>query len=236
MFKINARVLIKEPRGFIRILQILFGLLACSTTAGFSTISTLHIDCPDATPFTVEYKVEYPFDLRNAEVSSPFNCTDDTKVVTETFPIDFSFTSMLYKFVCMYSVLYAIGAAIYYCFFTEKYETNPLAPMVDLCLTLLFTIFWIFITCLWALNVCDLKHYTHPHYFKDFLSVCQDSEANCQPANPGKWTSLTVSIVCGFTSVVLWMGSTWFIFKETTLHKKQAYQAQGQPNAQQQQQ
>lgn len=231
MDHINIRVLIKEPRGFIRILQVLLSILAWTATTGFSTTSTLHIYCPEATPFTVEYKIEYPFDLRATEISSPYNCTDDTNVVTDIFPIDFSCTSMLYVLVCVISLFYAIGAAAYYCIFTAKYETDPLAPMVDLCLTLLLTISWIIITCTWALNVSDLKHYTHPNYFKDFLTVCQDSDANCQPSNPGKWSSLTVSIVCGFTCVVLWLGSTWFIFKETTLHKKQ-YPSGGTSSAQ----
>lgn len=224
MDKVNLRVLIKEPRGFIRILQIFFSILAWSTTAGFSTISILTINCPDAATFPVEYKIDYPFDLRQTEVSAPFNCTDDTNVIAEKFPIDFSTTSMLYVLVCFLSLIYAIGITIYYCLFTAKYETDPLAPMVDLCLTLLLTIFWITITCTWALNVSDLRHYTHPHYFKDHLTVCEDIEANCQPTNPGKWSSLTVSIVCGFTCIVLWLGSTWFTFKETTLHKKQPYQ------------
>lgn len=220
MDKINLRVLIKEPRGFVRILQILFSILAWSTTAGFSTKSTLHIDCPDATPFTVDYKISYPFDLRQTEVNVPADCRDDTEVVQDTFPIDFSATSMLYVLVCIISLIYAICSLSCYCLLTSRYENDPLAPMVDLCLTLLITICWIVITLTWALNVSDLKHYTHPHYFKDSLSVCQDTEANCQPSNPGKWSSLTVSIVCGFACIVLWLGSTWFIFKETTLHKQ----------------
>lgn len=232
MENLNTRVLIKEPRGFIRILQVIFAALAWSTTAGFSTTSTLHIDCPEAPAYHAEYKIAYPFDLRETEILSPENCTDDTKVVPDTFPIDFSSTSMLFVLVCVLSLLYALGAAAYYCLFTAKYETDPLTPMVDLCLTLLFTICWVIITCTWALNVSDLKHYTHPHYFKDSLAVCRDIEANCQPSNPGKWSSLTVSIVCGFTCVVLWFGSTWYIFKETTLHKKQNYQATAQ-NSQQ---
>jgi uncharacterized membrane protein len=219
MDQINLRALIKEPRGFVRLLQVLFSILAWSTTSGFSTTSTLHIDCPDATPFTVEYKIIYPFDLREVEVSVPYNCTDDTDVVQDSFPIDFSSTAMLYVLVSIISLLYAIGAAICYCFFTARYEANPLALMVDFFLTLLITILWTVITCTWALNVSDLKHYTHPHHFKDSLTVCQDSDANCQPSNPGKWSSLTVSIVCGFTCAVLWLGSTWFIFKETTSTK-----------------
>lgn len=224
-------MLLKEPRGFVRILQAIFSILAWSTTAGFSTISTLHIDCPDSAPFTVEYKIEYPFDLRNTEVAAPYNCTDDTDVVNDTFPIDFSCTAMLYVLVCFISLVYSVGAAVHYCLFSSKYENDPLAPMVDLCATMLIAVFWIGITCVWALNISDLKHYTHPHYFKDSLTVCQDAEANCQPSNPGKWSSLTVSIICGFTCVVMWIGSTWFVFKETSLHKKPQFQTQTQPQA-----
>lgn len=239
MDRINLRVLLKEPRGFIRLLQVLFSILAWSTTARFSTSSILHVDCPPGesidrqsllnSTFSVEFKIAYPFDLRNVEVQSPFNCSDvqDTSVVTvnDSFPIDFSATSMLYVAICALSLFYALASAVYYCVFTARYETNPLAPMVDLCITLLFTIAWVAITCTWALNVSDLKHFTHPNYFKEYLSICQDVEANCQITSPGKWTSLTVSISCGFTCIVLWLGSTWFIFKETSLHKKQTYQA-----------
>lgn len=226
---INLRVLIKEPRGFVRLLQIVFSILAWSTTSGFATISTLQIVCPDnATPWFVEFKIAYPFDLRESKFSVPLNCSDDTDVIQDSFPIDFSTTAMLYVLLCIISLLYAIGTLLCYCFLTVRYETDPLAPMVDLSLTLLLTICWIIMTLTWALNVSDLKHYTSPHYFKDSLTVCQDTEANCQPSNPGRWSSLTVSIVCGFTCVILWLGSTWFIFKETTLHKQKAAAAAAQ--------
>lgn len=229
----NLRVLIKEPKGFIRILQVLVGLLAWSTTAGFSTVTVLHIYCPDnSSPFNVDLEVKYPFDLRTTNVSAPQNCSDDTNVVDDKFPIDFSATSMLYVAVCVLSLIYASATAIYYCLFTAKYETDPLAPMVDLCITLLFTVAWIVITCTWLLNVTDLKHYTHPNYFQNWLSACLDEDTKCETSNPGKWTSLTVSVTCGLTCVLLWLGSTWYIFKETTLHKKPTYQA---PTTQQQQ-
>lgn len=220
---VNIRVLVKEPRGFCRILQILFAALAWSTVANFSTISKLRIFCPDTSPFTAEYKIDYPFDLRKTEVQSPINCSDDARVVIDKFPIDFSTISMLYVLISAISLLYAFGALFYYSVLTAKYETDPLAPTVDLGITVSILILWIILTFIWALNVSDLKHYTHPHYFKERLSVCEEGVGNCQPIDPGKWSSLTVSIVCGFLCIVLWLGSSWFIFKETSFHKKQPY-------------
>lgn len=224
MNNINVRVLLKEPRGFIRLLQILFAIFAWSTTHSFSTVAILHIYCPDEAPWTVEYRIKYPFDLRESEISYPSNCANDVNVVNEKFPIDFSATAMLYVLLCVISLLYAIASLVYYCVFTSKYETDPLAPMIDLGITLLLTFSWILITCTWALNVADLKHYAHPGYFEKFLDVCHEELAGCKTADPGKYSSLTVSIICGFTCIALWLGSNWFIFKETSLHKKQPYQ------------
>lgn len=243
MDKFNLRVLIKEPRGFNRLLQVVFSALAWSTTANFKTTTTLKIDCPseklddksDQISHTVTIPVTYPFDLSNTGVAVLPNCTNDSNLVEEKFPIDFSSTSMLYVLICAISLFYAIGTLVYYCLYTAKYESDPLAPMVDLCLTLFMTILWIIITCIWALNVSDIKHYTHPRYFINQLSICTDdiNAANCQTENPGKWSSLTVSIVCGFTCVVLWLSSTWYIFKETTLHKNKQ-PVYSQPQQQQQ--
>lgn len=235
MNNINLRVLLKEPRGFVRLLQIVFSIVAWSMTANFSTISSLGVYCPIGTPFSVEYRIDYPFDLRNSEISYRFNCTNEDNSVTETFPIDFSCTAMLYVLLCAISLLYSLLSLIYYSIFTVKYETNPLAPMVDLAITIMITFFWIILSCTWAINVSDLKHYTHPQYIKKFLSICSDQAVNCQTKDPGKYSSLTVSIISGFTCVVLWLGSTWFIFKETSLHKKQSYQTASGQNAPQQQ-
>lgn len=229
---VNIRVLVKEPRGFTRILQILFSALAWSSIANFSTISILNVTCPPEEPTVpVEYKIEYPFDLRQTEVVAPNNCTDDTLVAVEKFPIDFSTISMLYVLLCAISLFYALGSLFYYSVLTAKYETDPLAPMIDLGITFSILILWILLTFLWALNVSDLKHYTHPNYYMEHLSICESEVAKCETELPGKWTALTVSIVCGFTCIVLWAGSTWFIFKETSLHKKQPYQTTGQPQA-----
>lgn len=228
---INTRVLLKEPRGFIRLLQVLFAILAWSTTASFTTTSIMEIACPNEfgqrnqTFYPAPYKISYPFDLRNTSVDAPKDCTeDDTDMIGQKFPIDFSATAMLYVLISVVSLLYAIAAGVYYCMFTVKYETDPLVPMVDLCITLLLTILWVILTITWGLNVSDLKHYVHPMYISNHVSICQNANVSCHVKELGKWSSLSVSIGCGFMCIMLWLGSTWYTFKETTLHKKPTYQ------------
>lgn len=202
---------------------MLFCIIVWSTTAGFSTITELQIDCPgDNNTYSVEYKVEYPFDAQENKVETPANCSDETYVNTQTFPLDFSCSAMLYVLVCALSMFYALGCAILYSIYSQKYCSNPLIPMVDLSITLLLALVWLVMTCMWALNVSDLKHYTHPSYIKKFVSICEDKVSNCVPAHPGKWSSLNISVVAGFTCVLLWAASLWFVFKETTLHKGQS--------------
>ncbi|KFM76611.1 Synaptophysin-like protein 1, partial [Stegodyphus mimosarum] len=66
---LNLRVLI-EPRGFIRIIQIVMSIFAFATTAGFETVVTLEIKCK-AFERTVQYKFGYPFKLGKTGFRGP---------------------------------------------------------------------------------------------------------------------------------------------------------------------
>ena len=71
----------KEPRGFIRCLTLLFGIVAFSTLANFSTEFSFNIKCKNETEFTLDdieglniYNVAvfYPFNIAGQE---PINLT-----------------------------------------------------------------------------------------------------------------------------------------------------------------
>lgn len=220
MDSINIEIITKEPRGFIRVLQVLFGIITWTLTASFSTTTSLSIDCDDGSNYKAEYKISYPFDLSQTQIDVPLNCTHQSTIVGDSFPVDFSTTAMLFVAISVVSLLYSIACIFYYSTQAFKYETDPLAPMIDLCLTFLLAVCWTLLTLTWFLNVSDLKYYTHPHYFKQFLAVCEDQKsAHCEASTIGKWSPLTASVVCGLTNIVLYIGSIWFVFKETRLHR-----------------
>ena len=74
----------KEPRGFIRCLTLLFGIVAFSTLANYSTEFSFNIKCKNQSEFTLddiigldEYPthVSYPFNIAGME---PINLTRKT--------------------------------------------------------------------------------------------------------------------------------------------------------------
>ncbi|RWS28830.1 synaptophysin-like protein [Leptotrombidium deliense] len=228
---LNTRV-IKEPRGFIRIIQFIFAILAFSTTAGFDTRTTLEISCREVKAGTVttvnhkiNYKVEYPFNFEDVPFTYPENCSEkDGKTKTDKFPMQFSSSAQFFVTVGVLCLLYSLGSCLFYVFMTRYYETNPLLPMIDLAATAILSIFWLAGAIAWAVGVSDVQHYTSPDHLKTSIQYCvklPKEEVECTNGYSGNWASLNVSLIVGFGNVFVWAASCWFVFKETTLHRKQ---------------
>ncbi|XP_076356937.1 synaptophysin-like [Tachypleus tridentatus] len=62
--ELHFRVL-KEPLGFIRIVQLVMAILAFTSTAGFSSKSSLRVQCMTTErESSIDYEFGYPFRLR----------------------------------------------------------------------------------------------------------------------------------------------------------------------------
>ena len=109
----NTEVL-KEPRGFIRCLQLLFAIVAFSTLANYSTQIAISIICKDFNPgeefrqFTRD--VTYPFRVNQLEpikVTGLCNITDD-RVDDIGFLGDFSSDAQFLVFTGVICFLYSM--------------------------------------------------------------------------------------------------------------------------------
>ena len=111
---------LKEPRGFIRCLELFFGVVAFSTLANYSTEFSFDIKCKNATlddqrPEKVQ--VDYPFNIAATEPidlskRKPCGVTfegDAEKYSKITFLESFNFSSdaQFFVFVGVVSFLYA---------------------------------------------------------------------------------------------------------------------------------
>lgn len=223
---INPLVL-KEPRGMIRALQIIFAILAFATTTSFDTESTLQVSCPPhrksdkSEPLLskIVYPIEYPFKFHDQEIFERYNCSRNIPMIQQKFPMDFSSSAQFFVATGVLAFLYAGSAIGLYLTKSTQYATNPLLPVIDLAATGLLALFWVAGSCAWALGVSDLKYYTHPRYLSEHIYVCNDRSADCSTVNPGNWASLNISLLCGFTNAFLWCMSCWFVFKETQFHQ-----------------
>jgi len=213
-----------EPRVIIRILQLIFAILAFSTTTSFDTQSTLQVTCPPikAKPqvFKINYPIEYPFKFQDTPIMQKFNCSEGIPIIQQKFPMDFTSSAQFFVATGVLGFLYAGAALGIYLAKSQQYATNPLLPVVDLGVTGVLTVFWVAGAAAWALGVSDIKYYTHPKYLSQHIFVCRDKSADCAVIDLGNWATLNISILTGFTSAFLWAMSCWFVFKETQFHQK----------------
>ncbi|GFY62543.1 UNVERIFIED_CONTAM: Synaptophysin [Trichonephila clavipes] len=207
---------IKEPRGFIRIIQCIMAILAFSTTAGFSTECEFSVSCGEGKDddIPVEYEFGYPFS--HTELNVPENC-DEKNILHLILPFDFSNAAEFFVATGVMSFLYTILILIVYIFFHQSYGNNPKLPVVDLGISAILSIFWMAGSSAWAQGVADLKYYLHPETVFKFLPIClsEKNSHECDTIEDGSYGVLNGSLILGFANFLLWTSSLWFIYKET---------------------
>ena len=112
--EVFTQQVIKEPKGFIRIVQFVFAFLAVYTTAYFSTFTSFNINCFEKKTVTIQYDVEYPFDFQNREIWANHSCEKDTVLISYKFPMDFSSSPQFFVTVGTLSLHYTMGALATY--------------------------------------------------------------------------------------------------------------------------
>ncbi|KAG8199516.1 hypothetical protein JTE90_009362 [Oedothorax gibbosus] len=218
---VSLRV-IKEPRGFIRIIQCVMAILAFSTTAGFSAECKFTIECASDKPNgikEVEYEFGYPFS--NTKLSVPRSCEHlEDPLVDLELPYDLSNASEFFVATGVISFLYTLVILVVYIFFHQTYTNNTKIPVVDLGMTTMLTVFWMGGSSAWAQGVADLKSYLHPDTVFKFLIICtsNDEAKACRTDEDGSFGLLNGSLILGFANFILWAFSLWFIYKETVFH------------------
>jgi hypothetical protein len=222
-------LVLKEPRGMIRILQLIFAIIAFSSTTSFDTESTLQVTCPkvkggkivgEPTSTKIIYPIEYPFKFQETTIMSKHNCSENIPLIQQKFQMDFASSAQFFVATGILGFLYSGAALGLYLTKSPQYASNPLIPVIDLGITGLLALFWIAGSAAWALGVSDIKYYTHPNYLSKHIYICKDPSADCSTLDLGNWATLNISILTGFTNAFLWAMSCWFVFKETSFHQK----------------
>ncbi|CAN7975080.1 unnamed protein product [Ixodes persulcatus] len=212
---LNFRVL-KEPRGFMRVLQFVFAIFAFATTSGFGSATTFKV----SPPVTVNFQFGYPFRMSYFPFKAPANCPAGKSDDWPTVRLPFNFASNAEFFVAtgVLSFLYCVGILGIYLFSNKMYIENQTVPIIDLGLSALLALFWFAGSCAWAQGKSDVKYYTSLPNFKNFVDVCKYNEEACISETTASFATLNVSLILGFFNVLLWVAGCWFVFKETSFH------------------
>ncbi|KFV65084.1 Synaptophysin-like 1, partial [Dryobates pubescens] len=83
----------------------------------------------------------------------------------------------------------------------------------DFLATVTFSFLWLLSSSAWAKALSDVKVSTASP-----VPNCHPPEVTCQPLGGTSLGSLNVSVIFGFLNLLLWLGSSWFVYKETNFH------------------
>ncbi|CRL04364.1 CLUMA_CG017457, isoform A [Clunio marinus] len=207
-----------EPRGVMRILQLIFAIWGFFACRDFSV--TLDMDCNDAI-FKKRYEIEYPFEF------GEHICKKKSENMTLFLSVDSSTGAQFFVITAVLSVLYALFIIFVYAYLDEMYKSKPEFPMADFALTAILAFFWLVGTFGFSSGGSALKK----TFDENFIGVqC----ASCVPKT-SSFTDLSIALMIGFLNFFLWTSDLWFLYKET-IWFQQRNQILNQPMYAQQQQ
>ncbi|XP_006006047.1 synaptophysin-like protein 1 [Latimeria chalumnae] len=216
-FQLNFS-LIKEPLGFIKILEWIFAIFAFATCGGYSDKSELSITCKEGANSTVSAAFSYPFRLNKVllKLDPTFVCN---QTVASTYLVgDFSSSAEFFVTLAVLAFLYCIGALVFYVGYLHLYREARRGPKIDFIITVLFACLWLISSSAWAKGLTDVKQSTNPSNIILSLKICTNVAVTCTTLYSASMGKLNVSVMFGFLNVILWGGNAWFVYKETNWH------------------
>ncbi|OQV24265.1 putative Synaptophysin [Hypsibius exemplaris] len=218
----NGRVW-KEPRGFIKILELIFGICAFGTTSSFSSAVKVLYNCVvsgKTEEKTVVYDFEYPFNLEKEPVSvNACNSSSATIVLGGSYASSAEF----FVAVGVLTFLYCLAALLLYIFLDKLYRSRDSVSTGDFIITVVVAFLWLVASSAWAHGVSGVKSATNGvdlvsrlnEYKSDTGAAC----ASCLPAGEPNYANLNISVLFGFLNFFIWSGNVWFLYKETAWYK-----------------
>jgi len=203
----------KEPKAFIKLLQIILAILAFALTSGFASSSLFTAKCNN-TLSNVEIKYNYPFNIDEINSKLPICGKTDNLVFGH-----YSSQSQFYVFVGVIAMLYCLGAIILYVFYSDAAYQDDRIPKIDFIITLVVAILWFIASVAWADGVSKLKQYTSVNFIINDIVYCKTPNV-CTMVKEGTYGSLNASLIAGFSNVALWAANLWFLFKETIWYER----------------
>lgn len=210
---------LKEPIGFIKVLEWVFAIFAFATCGVYTGTSVIETACKNKTLYptsgTLSAVFSYPFRLYTSQLKlePPSYCN-----ATEggTLHGDFSSSAEFFVTIAVFAFLYSMGALVYYVGYLNVYRNSKTPPIVDFVVTLLFTFMWLISSSAWAKGLADVKINTAAATVITQMEVCKT--LICTEKSAASMGKLNVSVVFGFLNLILWGGNSWFIYKETSFH------------------
>ncbi|XP_067318607.1 synaptophysin-like protein 1 [Anolis sagrei] len=212
---------VKEPLGFIKILQWIFSIFAFATCGGYSGKTAIFLTCRDNRNVTLEANFGYPFRLNKATFD-PFERSQcNTSWTTVHLVGNYSSSAQFFVTFAVLVFLYCMGALVLYLGYLHLYRGAGKLPMIDFVITVVISFLWLVSTSAWAKALTDIKTSTGDNLVSE-IEACKATPHLCHFKEIRSLGSLNISVVIGFLNLILWAGNAWFVYKETSLHNPPA--------------
>ncbi|XP_028668712.1 synaptophysin-like protein 1 isoform X1 [Erpetoichthys calabaricus] len=208
---------LKEPLGFIKILEWVFAIFAFGTSGGYTGDAVVNLACNDSSSnATLEFTFSYPFRLNEIPLyKGGILCN---KSVNATYLIgDYSSSVEFFVSIGVLAFLYSMVALVIYVGFLHIYRESNRGPVADFIITCLFAFFWLVSSSAWAQGLQNIVYVTSTEGICYSFKFCA-SDAKCTVVSHASMGRLNVSVVFGFLNLILWAGNAWFAYKETSWH------------------
>jgi len=218
----RLRVLL-EPRGFIRVLEVILAIVAFATTGGYSGQATYSIACKPLANASQHFTtpISYPFRLSSTVITIEKPCNKTT--LNYRMEGDLSPSAQWFEFVGVTAFLYALGSVVFYVVFDAviRQTHERLVTIGDLAGTVLYAFFWLTAASAWAWGLGQVKIWSgHEKVLgsAEFKDLCQS--ATCRLNSGADYSPLTASVAFGFLNFFLWLCNIWFVYKESPYHQE----------------
>ncbi|XP_071759284.1 synaptophysin-like protein 1 [Centroberyx gerrardi] len=223
-FRLNLSPL-KEPLGFIKLVEWLTAIFAFGSCGGFSGRNIISLFCGDGRNETLNASFHYPFRLSQVALVEG-NATFCNHSVSTTHLVgDSASSAEFFVGVAIVCFLYSMVALLVYLGYMHVYKDSDFGPMFDFVVTAVLAFLWLVCSSAWAKGLQNVKDATDSEGIGATLALCKESNVTCQVTEFANMRTLNISVVFGYLNMFVWAGNAWFVYKETRWHS-QKYSSQ----------
>ncbi|CAF4185677.1 unnamed protein product, partial [Rotaria sp. Silwood2] len=210
------------PRGLIRLLQFIFAIFAFATACNGSSYLIIKKGSDTG---AVNVSWSYPYKLQDTQINTNLNKNQSTLSTSNSIKPSAEF----FVFTGVTAMLISLVFLVLYIVTDRLYRYNERIPIIDFLLIIIWTIFWIAGSSAWAHGVSNIRSQTSFNYVYNLVPDCS-ADPQCEEYESGTYANITVSVIFGFLNFLLWLGSMWFVYKETKFFKSRTAQQYPQQN------
>lgn len=212
---------LKEPKGFVKLIQVFVAIFAFATCTGFRGRIELEQNC-NKTSIKAGADFKYPFQSPlNFMIRECKNGAPAGNVRSNSVPFDYRSSTEYFVVIGVFCFLYSFGILVYYIMFEPDQSTSSVPPskfspsVIDFVISVVFVLFWFTSAIALAAAVTGIRSTTN---IKTIISNLKDCGNRCTPTTAGNYATLDISAILGFLNVFVWCGNLWFLYKETPWH------------------